>query len=148
MNSILGSQFEASLRILLLLEAAQSEMISEGAIAALDYITVYAHDFGLSESNLNGEGNYRFGEFASRRKTIRTAVKQLVLDGLIIVSRSSLGFHYRLSNDGVDFSESLDTDYADAYCETAARVIARLGKSEATLVNMINRTSISSMRED
>ena len=83
MNNILGSQFEASLRILLLLEAVQNKTLTAGAIVALDYITVYSHDFGFSESNLHGESKYRFGEFASRRQTILSALKQLVLDGLV-----------------------------------------------------------------
>jgi len=148
MNRILGSQFEASLRILLLLEAAQNETLSEGAIAALDYITVYAHDFGFPESNLHGESKYRFGEFASRRATIKLAIKQLVLDGLVVVTRSSSGFRYQLSSDGIDFASSLDTEYADAYCETATQVIARVGKSERTLGEMINRKSIASIQED
>ncbi len=148
MNNILGSQFEASLRILLLLEAAQNESLSEGAIAALDYITVYSHDFGISESNLHGESKYRFGEFAPRRTTIRIAIKQLVLDRLVVATRSSSGFRYKLSSDGVDFASCLDTEYADAYYETATQVIARVGNSEHALGEMINQKSIASIRED
>lgn len=148
MNSILGSRFEASLRIVLLLEAASNDTLTEGAIVALDYITIYSHDFGFSESNLHGESKYRFGEFASRRATIKQAIKQLVLDGLVVVTRSSSGFRYKLSSGGMDFSSSLDTEYADVYCETATQVIARVGKSERMLGEMINRKSIASILED
>lgn len=148
MNNILGSQFEASLRILLLLEAAQNETLTTGAITALDYITVYSHDFGFSESNLHGENKYRFGEFSSRRQTIMTAIKELVLDGLVLVICSSSGFHYKLSNDGLDFAESLNTEYANAYYEIAMHVIARFGNSEYALGKMINQKSIASNRED
>ena len=148
MNSILGSKFEVSLRILLLLEAAQNEPLTEGAIAALDYITVYSHDFGLSESNLHGKGKYRFGELASRRATVRAAIKQLVLDRLIVVTRSSDGFNYRLSDEGVDFASDLNSEYADIYYETAHQVLVGVGKSERTLGKMINQKSIASMRED
>ena len=148
MNNILGSQFEASLRILLLLEAAQNETLTAGAMVALDYITVYSHDFGFPEPNLHGEGKYRFGEFASRRQTITAAIKKLVLDGLVLATRSSSGFHYKLSSDGFDFAESLNTEYADAYHEIAVNVIASLGKSEHTLGEMINQKSIASIRED
>ncbi|AQU03378.1 hypothetical protein B1774_04590 [Dehalococcoides mccartyi] len=148
MNKILGSQFEASLRILLLLEAVQNEPLSEGAIAALDYITVYSHDFGISESNLHGENKYRFGEFASRRATLRTAIKQLVLDRLVMVMLSSSGFHYKLSSEGVDFSSNLNTEYADIYYQTATQVLAIVGMSERTLGKLINQKSIASIRED
>lgn len=148
MNSVLGSQFEASLRIMILLEAAQNNTLTESAIAALDYITVYSHDFGLSESNLHGENKYRFGEFASRRATIKEAIKQLVLDRLVAVTRTSSGFHYELSDDGLDFASSLDTEYANAYYETATQVLAGVGNSERTLEDIINQRSIASMRED
>lgn len=148
MNNILGSQFEASLRILLLLEAVQNKTLTAGAIVALDYITVYSHDFGFSESNLHGESKYRFGEFASRRQTILSALKQLVLDGLVLVTRSPSGFHYKLSNDGVNFAENLDTEYADAYYGNALRVVDHYGSSERTLGELINQKSIASIRED
>ena len=146
--NILGSQFEASLRIALLLEAANNETLTEGAIAALDYVTVYSHDFGISASNLHGESKYRFSEFTSRRATIRTAIRQLVLDGLVEATCSPSGFHYKLSSDGIDFASSLDTEYADAYFETAMQAIAHVGKSERTLGEKINHTVIASIRED
>jgi hypothetical protein len=148
MNNVLGSQFEASLRIMLLLEAAQDGALTESTIAALDYITVYSHDFGLSVSNLHGENKYRFGEFASRRATIKKAIKQLVLDRLVEATRSSNGFYYKLSDDGLDFSSSLDTEYANAYYEAATQVLADVGKSERTLEDLINQRSIASIRED
>lgn len=148
MTGILGSKFEASLRILLLLGAAQEIALTEGEIVALDYITVYAHDFGLAESNLHGSGKYRFGEFTSRRPTISTAIRQLVLDGLVVVLRSSGGFQYKLGSDGLDFALSLETEYADTYYETATQVIAGIGTSQHTLGNLINRKSIASIRED
>jgi len=147
MNNILGSQFEASLRITLLLEAAQNESLTEGAISALDYITVYSHDFGITDLNLHGESKYRFGEFASRRAIIKGAIKQLVLDRLVVATRSPDGFHYRLSDDGLDFAASLDTDYANAYYTTASMVIENAGKSERTLGDMINKRSIASVQE-
>ena len=147
MNSVLGSQFEATLRIPLLLEASGNETLTEGAIAAIDHIAVYSRDFGLSKVNLHGESKYRFGEFASRRKTVKAAIKQLVLDGLVVATRTSGGFNYRLSADGADFAESLDTEYADAYFESVKNVVASAGKSEGTLGEIINRKSIESIRE-
>jgi hypothetical protein len=147
MNSIIGSQFEASLRILLLFEAAQNEPLTEGAIVALDYIAVYSHDFGLPQPNLNGESKYRFGEFASRRSTVRAAIKQLVLDGLVAATRSPDGFVYKLSEEGADFAANLSSDYADAYCEAATLVISGIGVAEETLSEMINRKSVASVRE-
>jgi hypothetical protein len=49
MYSMLGSQFETSLRLLLLLEAVCNESLTEDTIAALDFITLYSHDFDVTE---------------------------------------------------------------------------------------------------
>ena len=146
MNTVLGSQFETSLRVLLLLEAANNDPLDEVAIAGLDYITIYANDFDLSDSNLHGDSKYRFGEFASRRTIIKAAVKQLVLDGLVVATHSSEGFRYQLSEDGIDFAASLTSDYANAYCETAERVLKGLDMFEGTLSEMITQESIELMR--
>jgi hypothetical protein len=147
MNALLGSKYETSLRILLLLEAAQGETLPEGAITALDYITVYAHDFGLSDVNLHGENKYRFGEYAFRRTTTKNAIKQLVLDGLVDVIASERGFHYKLSSDGYNYVGDFCSEYADAYYETATRIIDRIGTSELVLSGMINNLTISSIQE-
>ncbi len=148
MNTILGSQFETSLRILLLLEAVHGEELSEIVIAEIDFITAYSHDFGVTKSNLHGDNKYRFGEFASRRAMVRSAVKQLVLDRLVEVSQTAGGFKYKLSDEGLEFVSALSTEYADAYYETAIQVIAVVGKSERILGEMINRRTIASMREE
>jgi hypothetical protein len=146
MNALLGSQFEASLRVLLLLEAARGEMLTEGTIAALDFIAVYSRDFGFGDMNLHGDSKYRFGEFASRRTTIKYAVKQLVVGGLVTALGTPGGFKYKLSNDGLDFSVSLNSKYADAYYDAVTQVLDVADKSENTLVNAINRKSIESVR--
>jgi hypothetical protein len=64
------------------------------------------------------------------------------------VAHSSSGFHYKLSEDGLDFAASLNTDYANTYYETARRVLTEFGNSERTLGGLINQKSIASMRED
>lgn len=148
MNTILGSQFETSLRILLLLEAMHGEALSEIVIAELDFITAYSQDFGITESNLHGDNKYRFGEFASRSAMVRSAIKQLVLDRLVEVLQTAGGFNYKLSDEGLEFVSALSTEYADTYYETAIQVITAVGKSDRILGDMINRRAIASIREE
>lgn len=54
----LGSTFEISLRILLLLNEAHGATLDEQQIGAVDFISVYAADFGLLDENLHGYSNY------------------------------------------------------------------------------------------
>ncbi|WP_206812126.1 ABC-three component system middle component 2 [Paradesulfitobacterium ferrireducens] len=146
MNALLGSDFETSLRILILLEAAHKKPLNVEEIAALDFITVYSSDFGITDSNLHGENKYRFGEYASSRELIKCAIKRLVLDGLINVSQTAKGFEYTLNQNGLEFMLSLNSEYADAYYETATQVLIKTrGKSGRALSEMINRCTIASL---
>lgn len=52
--STLGSTFEISLRILLMLNELQGSSFDEQQIGAVDFISVYAADFGLLDENLHG----------------------------------------------------------------------------------------------
>ena len=48
MNSVYNSVSEVKIRILLLLEHSTHEYLSSDLIAALDFITVYGKEFGVS----------------------------------------------------------------------------------------------------
>jgi len=148
MNTLLGSAFEACLRILVLLEAAQKNALMEDTIAPLDFITVYSRDFNMSDSNLHGINKYRFGEYAYRRELVQSALKRLVLDGLIDVSQTTNGYKYTLSRNGVEFLSNLHSDYADDYYDNALQVMLKTkGKSGRELTNIINRRTIASLEE-
>ena len=148
MNTLLGSTFEACLRILVLLEAAHENTLMEDTIAPLDFITVYSRDFDMSDSNLHGSNKYRFGEYAHRRELVQSALKRLVLDGLIVVSQTTEGYEYTLSSNGIEFLSNLHSDYADNYYDTATQVMLKTkGKSGGDLTNIINRRTIASLEE-
>lgn len=148
MNTLLGSAFEACLRILVLLEAAQDHTLMEDTIAPLDFITVYSKDFDMTDSNLHGNNKYRFGEYAHRREVVQSALKRLVLDGLIDVSQTTEGYEYTLSRNGIEFLSNLHSDYADDYYDTATQVMVKTkGKSGGELTNIINRRTIASLEE-
>ena len=90
-NKLFNSAFENSLRILLLLTEFDSSQ-SLDKIYASDFMVSYGATFGVSESDLNGDNQYKFSEFASRREIVRLALKQLVLDGLVMPINSAFGF--------------------------------------------------------
>ena len=147
MNSVLGTQFEASLRVLVLLEAAHEEMLTEGEIVAFDYIAAYAHDFGVAVTNLHGDSQYRFNELVARRELIKRGIKNLVLDGLVAVEKTNQGFLFSITPEGFSFVFNLDNTYANDYYDVVVNVMASFrGKSEDALFRIINQRIIKSVQ--
>ncbi|WP_066633956.1 ABC-three component system middle component 2 [Desulfolucanica intricata] len=147
MNTLLGSEFETYLRILILFEAAFEEPLNEETIAMLDFMTIYSRDFEITDSNLHGESSYRFAEFTSRRELVKSAIKRLVLDGLINVLQTKNGFEYTLSRDGLEFASHLNSKYADTYYETAMQVLVRTrGMTQRALSELINKRITASLQ--
>lgn len=147
MNSIFNTTFEISLRVLLILEAAPASWRTVDIIAASDFITVYAKDFGLADDNLHGDNSYKYSEFALRRKKVQDAVKNLVLRSLIDVKADDDGYEYTLSALGSDYCAKLEGDYAEAYRMAAMQTVDYLkGKNEQDVLRMINDLSVCSIQ--
>lgn len=147
MDRALGTTYEVSLRMLLLLEVSESNAMTADMLAAIDFITVYGRDFGITEENLHGNGTYRFGEFTLRRELVKEALKPLVVDGIVSIKPQRQGFMYSLSQVGIDYCSKFESDYADDYRMSAEMVINCLrGKSEREMTAMINQRSLSSVQ--
>lgn len=147
MNKLFNSPFENSLRVLILLDEFGIQQ-SLDMIYATDFIVSYGATFGVSESDLNGDNQYKFSEFASRRESVRTALKQLVLDGLVLPVNDQNGIMYRITDAGEAYSQSLDSDYAKEYRYTAQKTVELVSdKTERTIIERINRMSAESLRK-
>ena len=59
MANIFNTDFEISLRGLLLLDAYDS-YLSQDIIRDLDLLATYGKEFGVSETNLHGDNSYSF----------------------------------------------------------------------------------------
>ena len=46
---------------------------------AADFMTTYGKTFGVSTSDLNGDNQYKFSEFVSRRQIVQNSLKKLCL---------------------------------------------------------------------
>lgn len=147
MNKLFNSNFENSLRLLILLD----EFImpkSVDMLYAADFMSAYGATFQLSQVDLNGENPYKFSEFASRRGVVRAALKELVLEGYAVPVKLDKGFAYTISPEGEEFCQSLESEYAAEYRRVASRVVQVIGdKSERTVISMINRMSANTLKE-
>lgn len=148
MIRILGTPYEISLRILLMLNEASGQSFTLDKIVAFDFIAIYARDFGLSKTNLHGYSSYRFGEFAGRRELVRSGIKQLVLNATVIAMCAENGFEYSISESGKNFASKMICGYAGAYQELITKALLELGdESERSLYDIISQRTLDSLRK-
>lgn len=142
MREIFNSSLEVSLRILLILNIAQSRL-SIDRIVALDFITTYGKDFGVSEDNLHGDNDYRFGEYTIKRKKISEAIKDLVLRGYVIPHCNKGGFKYSISTNGTMLCENLSDKYAEDFSDILKKAkLLFVEFSDRKLTQCINEYAI------
>lgn len=143
MNAIFNSSFEVSLRILIILNTAQSRL-SIDRIIALDFIAIYGKDFEVSDYNLHGDNDYRFSEYASKREIVSQAIKELVLRGYITPHCNKSGFNYSISKNGTIFCNSLNDKYADDFTNIVKKANMQfLEYSDRKLTRCINEYAIA-----
>lgn len=143
MKDIFNTIFEMSLRILIALNVTQTRL-SMDRISAIDFISTYGKDFGVSEYNLHGDNNYRFSEYASKREIISESLKELVLMGYILPHCNKSGFTYSISESGILFCQSLNDEYAENYAVIAKKAHNTFASySDRKLIYTINDYAIS-----
>jgi hypothetical protein len=145
-ESVFNSTFEMELRILLLMSAAKKQAFSVDRIVSMDFIVCYAGDFQLPYLNPQGDNKYMFTELASRRERIQTAVKSLVIQGLLDVGMDG-GYVFCITDAGSKYIKKLKSDYATQYKAIATDAIKRFkGYSDLQLDRMIDDNAVKSVR--
>lgn len=145
-NKLFNTPFELSLHVVLLLDVADTGLTFD-RIAAYDFITIYCEDFGVADRSLNGENGFAFSELSARRNVTKTAIKDLVVDGLIVATDDEAGILYSASDSGRKMSEGFQSEYAERYKELMRLVVEKYGNySDVQLFNEINRQSTKSLR--
>lgn len=145
-SKLYNSPFEMSLHILLILSEC-SRPITIDRIIACDFMTVYSTAFGLSDIPLNGENGFAFSEYATRRSVTQQAIKELVLDELIVATRSGKGLLYSISKSGQKACAILHSEYADSFrylCKLPLKKYSRI--DDVKLVKVINDAAAKSLR--
>lgn len=147
-ESAIGSAFEISLRILLMLNELLPSKLDEQQIGEIDFIAVYAADFGLLDENLHGYSNYRYSEFPARKQMVSSALKNLVLDKYVRLYPTSSGYRYSLLDSGKTVCSKLTSGYAKEYILAVQSVVDSFDKTDApNMLKEINRLTIQSLKE-
>ena len=145
-NRLFNTPFELSLHVVLLLDVANAG-ITLDRIAAYDFMAIYCEDFGVADRSLNGENGFAFSELSARRSLTKTAIKDLVVDGLVIATDDETGILYSISESGRNMSKSFQSEYARRYKELMRLVVEKCGNySDVQLLNEISRQSTKSLR--
>ena len=145
-NKLFNTPFELSLHVVLLLDVVDTGLTLD-RIAAYDFITIYCEDFGVADRSLNGENGFAFSELSARRNLTKSAIKDLVVDGLVVATDDETGILYSISDSGRKMSEGFQSEYAERYKELMKLVVEKYGNySDVQLFNEINRQSTKSLR--
>lgn len=148
-DKVFNTEFEISMRLLLVLSLSKNNKFTFDKLVTADFISNYSKEFGLSNSNLHGDNEFSFSEFSARRSLSQQAIKQLVLENLVRVSYSSIGFIYSITERGQALSNSLASDYATEYRLYAQKAIVYMdSKNEKELLNLISREASKSLRKE
>ena len=146
MYSAFNSNFEISLRLLILMSHTMQSMDLE-EIYILDFVATYAQAFSVYEKSINGENQFMYSEFASRRELVRRGLRELVKMGLVELNQSKNGFEYIITAEGVEVADALDSDYSIQYKNSIVSAYKYIGdKTTEEMLDMINSMSLSSVR--
>lgn len=138
-HSIINSETEYALRVLLTLYMSD-ESRSLDDIVILDFITSYASDFGIGESNLHGINENKESEYSARRLRTQEAISFLVTYGLVDVEEDKNGFCYRANDDGMLMCDHMTTPFASDYMATTVKAAEYMRRhSFNDVLNWINR---------
>ena len=145
-STLLGSEFESSLRVLLLLDELRDMSLDESQIACIDFIAIYGADFMILDENLHGNGLFRFSEFSSKSKLVTLSLKKLVLNGFITFTANKKGYSYSISSEGTQIANELKDTYSDEY-RLAVREVSTTFPSlnASTMQKQIYKTTINSL---
>lgn len=148
MIKIFNSTFENSLRMVLLLNEFGEPQLLERLYTA-DFIAIYGKDFNITQENLNGDNDYKYSEFQARKAVCTKALKELVLNGLVIPIKDKKGILYMINDFGKQYAESLQSEYAIEYRTCAKAAKEYIDKyTNRQVVSMINRLSAESVRSE
>lgn len=146
MEKVFNSTFETSLRIMLLLSVCGNGITAD-RIAEYDLLTVYSRYFNLSEQVLNGDNDFGFSEYATRRKNIQNTLKDMVLDGTVKVARGRDDFQYAITEAGFRVVKRMKSEYAVAYKKLAHITVQKYeNRLDSEIMDVINRASMKSLR--
>lgn len=139
MNKLFNSTLENSLRVMLMLNFYKDSYLNLDRISILDFIVINGKSLNINADNLNGDNIFYLSEYASKRNEINETIKSLVFKKLIQIKCTVNGFEYQITDSGMEFVESLNSNYATDYMKALTEISILIDKmNDQQLMNYIN----------
>lgn len=148
MMTIFNAPLENAIRLIILMDVFDKPQTLD-MLYAIDFIAIYGETFGITNINLNGDNQYKFSEFASRRELVGLALREMVLDGFVKPMQIKDGIGYLLAGNGRAYCAELESKYAEEYKAAAVAAVMEYGRqSERAIMERINKLSTESFRKE
>lgn len=148
MSKTLNSLFEISIRLLIALTVIETACTAD-YVMSVDFIAAYERSFGFSDCNLHGDNPYKFGELSARRERTRSALKWLVLNGLLNVWKQDGNILYAPNAIGQDYAQKITGEYAQEYRVAVGQTLVRVrNMSEHNILRLIESKSTQTHRQE
>lgn len=147
-NNAFNSGLEIAMRLLLLMYTSD-DSLSIDDLAVMDFVSVYASDFGLTTYNIHGNNRNKESEFAARRQQVKDAIRFLVTQDFAGVEESAEGFLFYCTPTGEIICDSFQSEYAADYTAAALKAIPHVRETGLdTLLEGINRKALHFQKEE
>ncbi len=135
-KSVIESDFEYLLRILLLLNEVRDGYLDKNRICLIDFMAIYAKDFNLNEKNINGYSPYRFGEYFAKKRNIPSVIKKLMGFQYVVAVKNNNDGKYGITDKGKELCKKIANDYADDYVAIVKLILTekRLDDKDVSLI--------------
>ena len=131
----------------MILNTLSPTAVTVDRIAAYDFMSIYGADFGITDTNLHGVNSFNFCELPTKRAIISAGIKEMALNGMILVNNTKNGFTYAINETGKSFIKSIDDEYSEQYAETIQKLNQKYSaKTDLEITTIINKTAVKALR--
>ncbi len=142
MKKIFNTEFEVSMRLLILIDSIN--FLNEDELAYLDFFSIYSRTFNFDNDNLNGECSFPINEITLQRKLIKNALKELVLKSFVKINFDNIkGYTYSISDEGHSYISKINDSYSIQY-----QVNVQTIKNSIYPINITKLKEIAAQRRD
>lgn len=148
-NSLYNSPLEMAARLAAILDARSHMTRNERELAAIDFLTTNAGQFGLYPANLHGDSIYVATEFAARIQYINKGIRYAVAHGIITPIKTDAEIEFTLSDQGQDFVGRLSSQYLTDYMRALNPVLVYVdSRTDREVIHRIEEQGVEPIKED
>ncbi|NEW62265.1 hypothetical protein GMA11_02540 [Granulicatella sp. zg-ZJ] len=147
-KSLIGSSFETSLRVMLILDELSNFILDEQQLSCIDFIAIYGANFHILDNNLHGNSHLSYSEFSAKSQLVSNSIKLLVIKKYVELIIDDKGYVYKLSENGKQITSKFSNDYSNLYRIALREVLSTFPTLNSyQMKNFIYSTTIQSLED-